>query len=293
VKDQKHQEHIMRYSNRLAKANHQALAPKFAYEEGETLPPSLIDQGDEGSMNSGLSSSLNGSSLNGSSLNGASIPSALRRGRYSNHSYARSDLDSDANNSLTSSIDSYSSYNQHGYQYGKQRNSPSRNGYKQNYDQYLDSTRSRQSNENYQGNNIKAKAARNSIGAFAPDEALPSHVLLRNGVAIGATGYILSRHTRFSIIFKKKWKELIWVHIKPATIIFFGSKKDCLRWMRKKYLSVDEKKKLIKHSIDFDTMGTLTGDQSAKDPTDVSTSITTFCMTDVRSKREEVDGSYS
>merc|ERR1712087_88234 len=72
-----------------------------------------------------------------------------------------------------------------------------------------------------------------------------------------------------------------------------GSQKNCLKWMRKKYLSTDEKKKLIKHSIDFDTQGVLSTDQDPKQHSSSSKNILKYSMSDVRSKREDVDGSYS
>lgn len=273
----------MRYTNRLARANHQALAPKFNYEDSEGSLPGYLDQSEVSSCDSALT----GSSLAGSSINNAA-PSALRKGKYSRYPYPRSDLDSDGNNSLGSSMKSYHSYSQ-GHYYGQYTDTYPGDNYKVGRDKHINGAEKilPQSIAN------ESKSYRSAVTPYTEDRPLPSHVMLPNGATIGATGYILSRHTRLSILFKKSWKELIWVHVKPTTIIFFESRSDCNRWMRKPSLSPDAKKKLIKHSIDFDAMGSLIENQNCKSNATHSTKVMTYSMTDVRSKKLDVDGSYS
>lgn len=272
--------------NRLAIAHQEAQTPHFGYEDDNDFSSEMIMQSEESSINSALT---------GTSSNNSVAPSALRKGKYSRYPYARSDIDSDGNNSLGSSISSYHSYTKSHYRY-RYNDSPVGEADDVEYHQHQQQEQKHSADQSIKSNVSESKSSRSAVTPYSSDHPLPSHILLRNGVTVGATGYILARHTRFSILFKKKWKELIWVHCKPATIIFFASKKDCLKWMKKKHLANDEKKKLIKHAIDFDTMGVFKGkskDQISKPLSPTSANIMKYNMTDVRSKRESVDGSFS
>ena len=257
------------------------------------------ESGEESSMNSGLTGGTNNSAA----------PSALRKSKYSRYPYARSDIDSETNNSLGSSISSYNSYNNNSYS----RSSP------QNYNN-IDFSHSydnptleddcyeekeaeqnrrkikkihRNKDQEQNRNTNESLSHRSAITYYSTDHPLPSQTVLQNGVSIGATGHILGRHTRMELFFKKKWKEYIWVHCKPVSLLFFSSKTDCLKWMKQRYLPQDEKKALIKHHINFDPMGILAEKDAQQLLLSNTSNVTKFDMSEVRSKRESVDGSYT
>lgn len=191
----------MRYSNRLAIANQQALAPDSSYEDG-TIPLGILDQSEESSCGSALtgvssiaSGSLAGSSITGSSFNG-SVPSALRRGKYSKYYYSRRDNETDGNNSIGSSIDSYRSFGT-GFDYSSHRTGYKSENTRNSAVKGSESLQAKKTEHNSQPN-------RNEMEPFSANEAIPSHVHLVNGVSVGNSGYILARYTFLSRFFKKK-----------------------------------------------------------------------------------------
>lgn len=204
----------------------------------------------------------------------SAAPSALRRGKYTSHYYDQSDADTDLGNST---IESNTLQNNHGYFYPRNN-----------------------MNKNFRlpdGNNSSAskgrKINRKKISP-RPVPSLPSNITLSNGVDIGESGYILGRCTKMALLFKKQWQQMVWVHCKPCTILLFCSLKDSQKWMDSKYLSKDEKKKLVKFSINVDLTGKYITSGGSKNREGLSCAKSgKYCISDVKTKRSTVDGSYT
>lgn len=149
-------------------------------------------------------------------------------------------------------------------------------------------------NDNPSIHNIPQKQIEEEGALQKKYSELPSYCTLANGITILNSGSIYGRCSRFSVFFRKKLKEYIWIHCKPATILFFRSVQDASKWMNSKFLPFDEKKKLIKYSLDFDTMGVLKKKRSSSklSPAPIENiRVMKYDMTDVHTKRSKLDGS--
>jgi len=69
------------------------------------------------------------------------------------------------------------------------------------------------------------------------------------------SGHLLVRHTRVSLALRL-WKEKTWLFVKPATVLMFATKEDSLLY-HDPSLSSDQKSRLVKFALDFDTTGKL------------------------------------
>lgn len=212
---------------------------------------------------SGSASATSASATSASAAGSASAvvaPSALRRGRYSS-------------SSLSPSPTYVKSKSRHGF-LEENRNATKGGGKTVNVNIIPSSVRSF-----------------NNKNSGIHDE-LPSYASLPNGLVIGDSGHILGRCSRRALFFKKSWREFVWVHCKPVTILIFRSPVDAQKWMNAKYLRNNEKKLLIKYSIDFDLMGFLKGNGDKSEGVNQSPpSVKKFVMADVRTKRTKIDGS--
>jgi len=148
-------------------------------------------------------------------------------------------------------------------------------------------------NENARVYSFPKLSPNDNIPLQGPINQLPSYVTLPNGVKILSSGFIKGRCSRTAVLLKKKWKEYIWVHTKPAAILVFRTLDDAFKWMNTKSLTREENKNLIKLSIDFDTMGALKKDKKMNlIPTaNKPLRIMKYNMMDVKSKISREDGS--
>ena len=238
--------------------NPQDIMNKYTIKEEENINNNPKVSDDDSTCDNSISSAV------------SAAPSALRKGKYSTNII----------NINTSLINNYSSqYSQRVYpsklsnvDEGKKRN------VKLNDRPFIHKF-SKQANEYQSSKNYSI---------------LPTNCTLPNGVAVYNSGLIHGRCSRLSNLFRKKWKEVVWVHCKPATLLIFRSIDDAKKWMSSTILSNDEKKKLIKIVIDFDTMGVLSKKtKKHQNPVEQGYNhrASKLNMSDVKSTRSKVDGS--
>ena len=230
-------------------------------------------QGDEGPHGMQVSDDASVCSSIASSSVVSAAPSALRKGKYSSSRPSNAGCAADPRRTgigtpNPQSFGSQSLYNASGEE--------SKNGYSRKKNVKLND----RPHVYMLPQRIESEPELTKLSAH---NQLPSQVTLPNGLTLLNSGYIYGRCSRLSILLKKKWKEVVWIHVKPATILIFRNLDDSMKWMNAKFLSHDEKKKIIKLSIDFDTMGSLTPSPSLR--------VMKLNMMDVTTKRSKLDGS--
>lgn len=113
---------------------------------------------------------------------------------------------------------------------------------------------------------VQKKASNdNGQNSSSAPSALPIGVAPSGG--LGQSGRILSR-TSTSALLLRRWTESYWVHLYPASLLFFRSQEEFVRWRTNRSgtggpISINCNKvdspqdKPVKWAVDFDTMGVL------------------------------------
>lgn len=225
----------------------------------------------------------------------SAAPSALREGKYSSaNKLAR--IDFDGASSLASSSVTDMSYQKASNNERFRKRSKGRGRKNKSHISYSGGS-SQRSVSSFQSSPTSVQALHyfdEPQHHHGVHHGLPSYTTLPNGTSIGDVGFILGRCSKLSIMFKKQWRRMVWVHCKPASIIIFRSVDDANVWMKSQFIDDNENGKLVKSTIDFDPMGKLDKKRNKNQESNLDAykpNVVKCVMTDVHSKRSSSDAS--
>lgn len=229
----------------------------------------------------------------------SAAPSALREGKYSSaNKLARIDFDGASSLASSSVTDmSYQKASNHERMQNQFRKRSKGRGRKNKSHISYSGGSSQRSVSSFQSSPTSVQALHyfdEPQHHHGVHHGLPSYTTLPNGTSIGDVGFILGRCSKLSIMFKKQWRRMVWVHCKPASIIIFRSVDDANVWMKSQFIDDKENGKLVKSTIDLDPMGKLDKKRNKNQESNLDAykpNVVKCVMTDVHSKRSSSDAS--